>query len=431
MKKDIKIFATTIDGKAINQIYELANSPAFENSKIRIMPDCHPGEGCVVGFTGTYTDKIIPNVVGSDLSCGMLTIELGKIDIDLSKLDKFIKENIPMGHNINDLAYKNCEMMMFKKDFENLHCYNYLKNKEELLSAIGSLGGGNHFIEIDVDEEGNKYLVIHSGSRNLGTQVAKYYQNLAIKECKESQVSDEEIREIADKLKKQNRQVEIPEAIQEYREEKQCKEPKLAKELCYLEGKSMQDYLDDIVVCKEFANMSRRYMAERIIEHIFNQDGVGKDICGYVDKSCETAGYDDERISIHLTGFETLHNYVDIEESIIRKGAIRALESERVLIPINMRDGSLICIGKGNEDYNYSAPHGAGRLMSRSEAKEILDLKKFEDTMKNVYTSSVNESTLDESPFVYKSMEEILNNIKDTVTVEKIIKPIYNCKASE
>lgn len=303
----------------------------------------------------------------------------------------------------------------------------------------------NHFIEIDVDDEGNKYLVIHSGSRNLGTQVAKYYQNLAIKECKESDVSNDEIKEIANRLKAQGKQVEIPEAIQKYRLEKQCKEPRLSKDLCYLEGESMQHYLDDIAVCKEFANMSRRYMAQRILEAIFtiaNNDyekitgesrptEIPENACGYVERDCTTAGYDDKNMSYHLEGFETLHNYVDIDAKIIRKGSIRALEGERVLIPINMRDGSLICVGKGNPEYNYSAPHGAGRLMSRSEAKELVDLHDFEETMKDIYTSSVNTSTLDESPFVYKPMDEIINNIQDTVVVEKIIKPIYNCKASE
>lgn len=294
----------------------------------------------------------------------------------------------------------------------------------------------NHFIEIDIDDEGNKYLVIHSGSRNLGSQVAKIYQGVAQKECHEAHISQDEIRRIADNLKRQGRQREIPEAIKEYQEKMQAKAPGLHKDVCYLEGESMQNYIDDTLVCREFANMSRRYMAERILEAIFtiaNKDRDLKempvDVNGYINSDVSDVGYDDNELSVHLSGFETLHNYVDVDSKIIRKGAIRALEGERVIIPINMRDGSLICTGLGNEDWNCSAPHGAGRLMSRGEAKEKVSLEDFKKSMGGIYTTSVDISTIDESPFVYKSMDDILRYVTDTVHVDKIIKPIYNCKA--
>lgn len=438
MERNIKIFTDVIDGKAINQVYELADLKAFEGSKIRIMSDAHVGKGCVVGFTGTYTDKIIPNIVGSDICCGMLLIELGKIDIDLPVLDEFIKENIPMGRSWNTKSYKNREMTELRRHFEAMHCYPLIRNKEVIMNSVGSLGGGNHFIEIDEDDEGNKYLVIHSGSRNLGTQVARVYQEIAYKECCATHISQDEIRRIAKDLKRQGRQREIPDAIKKYQEEKQAKEPGLDKDICYLEGESMQNYLEDILVCREFANMSRRYMAERILEAIFTIANKGrknviempKDVNGYINSDITDVGYDDDELNVHLGGFETLHNYVDVDAKIIRKGAIRALKGERVLIPINMRDGSLLCTGLGNDDWNFSAPHGAGRLMSRSEAKEKVNLEDFRKTMKDVYTTSVNDSTIDESPFVYKSMDDILRYVTDTAHIDKIIKPIYNCKAS-
>lgn len=295
-----------------------------------------------------------------------------------------------------------------------------------------------------MDDEGNKYLVIHSGSRNLGAQVARIYQNIAISECHETHVSQDEIRRIAERLKKQGRQRDIPDAIKEYQLSMQAKEPGLRKDICYLEGQSMQEYLDDILVCKEFANMSRRHMAGRIIEAIFtiaNNDyetmtgekrptTIPDNANGYVERDCFTAGYDDKFMNFHLEGFETLHNYVDVDAKIIRKGAVRALDGEKLLIPINMRDGSLICTGLGNDDWNNSAPHGAGRLLSRSEAKEQIKLEDFQETMKSVYTSSVDTSTIDESPFAYKSMDDIIKYVTDTVTIDKIIRPIYNCKAS-
>lgn len=431
MQKDLKIYASEIDGGAINQIYEIANLKAFEEQKIRIMPDAHQGAGCVIGFTGTYTDKIIPNITGVDLNCGMLIVNIGKVDLDLEKIDNFIKKEIPMGRNVNKKPYKNAEMLILNKKIEEMHCYKELKEKQYLLNSVGSLGGGNHFIEIDKDEDDNKYIVIHSGSRNLGKQVADIYQKLAIKECHETFVSREEIKEIANKLKKQGKQKEIPNAISKYSKDKGAKEPGLPNDICYLEGKSMQDYIDDIQVCKMFANMSRRYMMQKIIEFIFSDYGMKDNSNTYVESDCSISGYDDSEINVRFESFETLHNYVDTDAKIIRKGAIRALEDERVLIPINMRDGSLICVGKGNTDWNNSAPHGAGRLLSRSEAKELIKLKDYEESMKGIYTSSVNDSTIDESPFVYKSIDTIMKDIKDTVEIEKRITPIYNCKASE
>lgn len=289
----------------------------------------------------------------------------------------------------------------------------------------------NHFIEIDIDDEGNKYLVIHSGSRNLGMQVAKYYQDMAVKECHETHVSKDEIKKIADTLKKQGKTSQIPDAINEYTKSKGAKDSGLPKDVCYLEGKSMEEYIDDIKVCKKLANMSRRYMAQKIIKYIFSDYGRKENSNAYIEIDCLTSGYDDNEVDVRFESFETLHNYVDTESKIIRKGAIRALKDEIVLIPINMRDGSLICKGKGNEDWNNSAPHGAGRLLSRGEAKEKIKVEDFKATMKDVFSTTINESTLDESPFAYKPIEIIMEDIKDSVEILKVIKPIYNCKAGD
>lgn len=287
----------------------------------------------------------------------------------------------------------------------------------------------NHFIEIDEDNEGNKYLVIHSGSRNLGKQVADIYQKIAIKECKEVTCSKDEINQIVSKAKKAGKQKDIQKLLEEYKNSKQAKEPGLRKDLCYLEGKSMEDYISDINVCKMYANMSRRYMAQEIIKYIFSNYGQKENSNAYIEADCFTSGYDDNEVDIRFESFETVHNYVDTDAKIIRKGAIRALAGEKVIIPINMRDGSLICTGKGIDDWNNSAPHGAGRILSRSQANEVVDLDEFKKTMEGIYTTSVSRHTLDESPFVYKSMDEIKENVLETVTIDKIIKPIYNCKA--
>lgn len=396
--KDLKIFTTNIEDTAVNQINELLEQDAFKDSKIRIMPDVHAGKGCVIGFTGDLGDKVIPNVVGVDIGCGMLCVELGNVDINLVELDIIIRECIPSGMNVH-------------KDFPtapfflgHLRCYNELRNKDNWLEkSMGTLGGGNHFIEVDEDNEGNKYLVIHTGSRNLGKQVADIYQNKAIEYCSFVDEATKEIEDCIKTYKEQGRSSEINNRVKEIRT-KYAGKTKLPKDLCYLEGDLRADYLHDMSICQEFASLNRCMIARTIMEHL----GL-------------------EAIDF----FQTIHNYISFEDNIVRKGAISARKGEKVLIPMNMRDGCIIGIGKGNDDWNQSAPHGAGRIMSRIKAKEVLTMEDYRDSMKDVFTSSVNEDTLDEAPMAYKPMQEIIDCIGDTIEIEKVIKPIYNFKASE
>lgn len=390
---DIKIFTNNIDGKALDQIYTLVKQEAFKNCKVRIMPDVHAGAGCVIGFTADLGEKVIPNIVGVDIGCGMLTVELGSIDIDFEKLDNTIREFIPSGRNVNDETIK-------EFNIEELRCYKHLKETEWIRKSIGSLGGGNHFIEVDVDEDNNKYLVIHTGSRNLGKQVAEYYQNLAIDNLIGKNKKHQEIQDLINQYKAEGREKEIQSAIADYK----SNDVKIPKELCYLTDKDRLNYLHDMGICQEFAKINRQTIASQIIEQM---------------KWVENGR------------FETTHNYIELETLIVRKGAISAKQGERVLIPINMRDGCIIGIGKGNEDWNCSAPHGAGRIMSRSQAKDNVTLEEYEKSMQGIYTTSVSKATIDESPMAYKPINEIVENIKPTVDIEKIIKPIYNYKASE
>lgn len=395
--KNLKIFTNNIEQSAKDQIDLLLEQEAFKDCKIRIMPDVHAGAGCVIGFTGDLGDKVIPNIVGVDIGCGMLCVELGNIDIDLEKLDKIIRQYIPSGMNVHKQSVKDY-------DFTQLYCYKELKNKDgRLEKSLGSLGGGNHFIEIDVDDENNKYLVIHTGSRNLGKQVAEIYQNRAIEYCSYKKEMQEEINNMIKKYKKQGREKEIQQTLIEIHKKYEGK-TKLPKDLCYLEGKDREDYLHDMKLCQEFAILNRDYIAYKI--------------CKELDILCDNY-------------FHTIHNYINFEDNIIRKGSISARKGERVIIPMNMRDGCIIGIGKGNEDWNYSAPHGAGRTMSRNIAKQTLNIEDYKKSMNGIYSTSVSEETIDEAPMVYKPMEEIIEHIKDTVEVEKIIKPIYNFKASE
>ena len=400
---DLKIFTDNIEPTALNQIYTLVKQPAFADCKVRIMPDVHAGAGCVIGFTADLGDKVIPNIVGVDIGCGMLTVELGKIDIDFDYLDKAIWENVPSGREVNETAIYPTEVI------EYIRCYKALKDPERLVRSIGSLGGGNHFIEIDTDSEGVKYLVIHTGSRNLGKQVAEYYQNLAI----ETMQGKDELIAMQKKLiadyKKQGRKAEIQKAIAELHRKFSPNPLGIPKELCYLTGKHREDYLHDMKACQHFAATNRYEIANRIVSSLFGSD------IAYWD----------------LPMFETVHNYIEFGTNMVRKGAISAKAGEKLLIPINMRDGCIIGIGKGNEDWNCSAPHGAGRVMSRSKAKELVSLKEYENSMKGIFTTSVSRSTIDESPMAYKTMEEIIANIADTVEVVNIIKPVYNFKASE
>lgn len=395
---NLKIFTKNIEEQAINQINELLNQEAFKDSKVRIMPDVHVGKGCVIGFTGNLGEKVIPNIVGVDIGCGMLCVELGNIDLDLERLDKIIRQYVPSGMNVHEnQRYKFLEL-------EQLYCYKLLKNKDNWLEkSMGTLGGGNHFIEIDVDENDNKYLVIHTGSRNLGKQVAEIYQEKAIKYCSYEDEMKEEKQKIIKEYKVLGKEKDIQNKLIEI-SKKYVGKTKLPKDLCYLEGKLREDYLHDMKICQEFAIENRKEIAFIIMSKM-NLD--------YID--C----------------FETIHNYISFEDNIVRKGAISAKKGEMVLIPMNMRDGCIIGIGKGNDDWNCSAPHGAGRIMSRMQAKETFNLDEYKESMKNIYTTSVNENTIDEAPFVYKPMQEIIDNIGDTVDIIKIIKPIYNFKANE
>ena len=395
--KNLKIFTNNIEQSAREQIDLLLEQEAFKDCKIRIMPDVHAGAGCVIGFTGNLGDKVIPNIVGVDIGCGMLCAELGNIDIDLEKLDKTIRQYIPSGMNVHEKKVKDY-------DFTQLYCYKELKNKDGWLEkSLGSLGGGNHFIEIDKDNDNNKYLVIHTGSRNLGKQVAEIYQNKAIEYCSYKKEMQEEKNTIIKQYKEQGKEKEIQQTLIEINNKYNGK-TKLPKDLCYLEGKDREDYLHDMKLCQEFAVLNRDYIAYKI--------------CKELNILC-------------IDYFHTIHNYIDFEDNIVRKGSISARKGEKVIIPMNMRDGCIIGIGKGNEDWNYSAPHGAGRIMSRNIARQTLNMQDYKNSMNGIYTTSVNEETIDEAPMVYKPMEEIIEHIKDTVEVEKIIKPIYNFKASE
>lgn len=395
--KDLKIFTNNIEQSAKEQIDLLLEQEAFKDCKIRIMPDVHAGAGCVIGFTGNLGDKVIPNIVGVDIGCGMLCANLGNLDLDLEKLDKVIREYIPSGMNVHEQKVKDY-------DFTQLYCYKELKNKYGWLEkSLGSLGGGNHFIEIDIDDDNNKYLVIHTGSRNLGKQVAEIYQSKAIEYCSYKKEMNDEKQRIIKEYKEQGREKEIQQALTKTNNKYNGK-AKLPKDLCYLEGKDREDYLHDMKLCQKFAVLNRDYIAYKI--------------CKELDILC--IGY-----------FHTIHNYINFEDNIVRKGAISARKGERVIIPMNMRDGCIIGIGKGNEDWNYSAPHGAGRTMSRNIARQTLNIEDYKNSMNGIYTTSVNEETIDEAPMVYKPMEEIIEHIKDTIEVEKIIKPIYNFKASE
>ena len=397
---NLKIFTKNIEEEAINQINELLKQETFKNSKVRIMPDVHAGKGCVIGFTGNLGEKVIPNIVGVDIGCGMLCVELGNIDLDLEKLDKIIREYVPSGMNVHEnQRYKFLEL-------EQLYCYKLLKNKDNWLEkSMGTLGGGNHFIEIDVDEDNNKYLVIHTGSRNLGKQVAEIYQNKAIEYCSYKEEMKQEIQDTIKEYKEQGRQQEIQQKLIEIHKKYEGK-TKLPKDLCYLEGQLRKDYLHDMKICQEFASKNRELIATKIIN----------------------------KLGLYLfieEHFETIHNYIDFEDNIIRKGSIKANKGKKVIIPMNMRDGCIIAIGKGNEDWNKSAPHGAGRIMSRMNAKQTINMVDYEKSMQGIYSTSVVNETIDESPMVYKPMEEIIENIKDTVEIEKIIKPIYNFKAKD
>ena len=394
-----KVFTHNIEDGAKEQIIELLNQDFIKDSKVRIMPDVHQGMGCVIGFTADMRDKVIPNIVGVDIGCGMLTVELGDIDIDLPTLDSIINEKIPSGKSVhNERKFKFDEFM-------DLYCFRELKDTRRIERSIGTLGGGNHFIELNIDIKGNKYLVIHSGSRNLGKQVAEIYQKLAIDLCSGKEDYFIKRDEIIASYKAEGRRKEIKKVLEELKKEYADLQPKYPKALCYLTGEYREKYLYDMKICQEYASLNREVMADIILYNLL------------------------ERNLNEFNSFQTIHNYINFKDNIIRKGAISAYKGEKVLIPINMRDGSIVAIGKGNPDWNYSAPHGAGRLMSRNTAKEVCTLDEFKKSMEGIYSTSINEYTLDESPFAYKPMEDIINNIGETVEILDIIKPIYNFKA--
>lgn len=395
------VYTDVIEETAIEQIKTMCDQEFVKECCIRIMPDVHAGAGCVIGFTADLGEKVIPNIVGVDIGCGMLTVELGKIEINFEKLDNMVCTYVPSGMNVHEVRIARFP------ELQNLNCYRELKDTKRLERSIGTLGGGNHFIEVDVDDESNKYLVIHTGSRNLGKQVADLYQNMAYDILRGMDKIFEEQKRIIKEYKAAGRRTEIESALKELRKSFEAKGVFIPKELCYLTGEYRQMYLDDMRICQRFAELNRYTIANSIIEHL-----IGGSIEDY-------------------NWFETVHNYIDHDSNIVRKGAVSAKEGEKILIPINMRDGSLICVGKGNPDWNCSAPHGAGRLYSRAAAKEAFTVEAFAEEMSGIFTSSVCRETLDECPMAYKAMGDIVDNITPTAEIVKVIKPVYNFKASD
>lgn len=391
-----KVFTDNVDNATIGQLIALMNQSSVAGSQIRIMPDTHAGKGCVIGTTMTISNKVIPNLVGVDIGCGMAVAELKETRIDLPKLDSVIRKKVPSGFSIRDKAHK----FLRNVDLEELYCYKNI-NVDRAEKSLGTLGGGNHFIEVDISESGQLYLVVHTGSRNLGKQVAEYYQDLAWKSLKNGN-KGELIKAKIDELKAAGRQSEIEAEIAKI----QSTIESVPKELAYCEGELFDKYIHDMKITQEYAYWNREAILDTIVDEMH----------------------------LHVVEqWQTIHNYIDTENMILRKGSVSAQAGEKLIIPMNMRDGSLICIGKGNPDWNYSAPHGAGRLMSRSEAKQSISMSEFKKTMSDagIYSTSVNKSTIDESPMAYKPMQEIIDNIGDTVEIVNIIKPVYNFKAGE
>lgn len=389
-------YAKVVEDGAIEQIQRMCDYELTAGSKIRIMPDVHAGRGCTIGTTMTVIDKVCPNIVGVDIGCGMYTVRLADTDIDFERVDAAC-HYIPSGMNV-------WEGRMERFDLTDLKCYRSLKDSKRLERSLGTLGGGNHFIEIDRASDGTCYLVIHSGSRNLGKQVAEIYQQLAVDLHMGKEEYFKQRDEIIRTYKEAGRRSEIQDVLKKLKKEFEVQALDVPEDLCWLHGSFLEDYLHDVEICQRFARRSRERMAEIILE-----------------RTEMTA----------VEAFHTIHNYIDTEEMILRKGAIAAHDGEKVLIPINMRDGSVIAAGKGNPEWNYSAPHGAGRVMSRSKAKESLDLEAYKASMQGIYTTSVNEKTIDEAPMAYKSLNDIIDVIEESVNVIEVLKPVYNFKASD
>lgn len=387
-----KIFTDVTDETAIAQVMLLLNQEFVSGSRIRLMPDIHAGAGCTIGTTMTISDKIVPNLVGVDIGCGVEVVQIREKNIDLQKLDRLIYDRIPSGFNTR----KDTHRYFDKCHIEDLCCKRNV-NLDRAEKSLGTLGGGNHFIECNKDDDGNIYIVVHSGSRHLGLEVANYYQDAAYAHLNGNSAEDQ--KQLIASLKRQGREKEIQKGLAEL---KNVKRTNIPKQLAYAEGELFEQYIHDMKIVQEFAAYNRQAMMDEIVK--------GMDI--------------------HVTEqFTTIHNYIDIDHMILRKGAVSAKKSEQLIIPINMKNGSLICTGKGNDDWNQSAPHGAGRLMSRSKARESFTVSEFKTQMEGIYTTSVNTDTLDECPMAYKDMDDIVNNIGDTVTIEKVIRPIYNFKA--
>lgn len=388
-----KVFTDVVDNESISQVINLLNQPYIEGSRVRMMPDIHAGAGCTIGTTMTIKNKICPNLVGVDIGCGMETIRIKEAHIEPQKLDKVIRAGIPSGFEIRKKEHR------FAKDIDlsELCCAKKV-NIDRAYSSIGTLGGGNHFIEANQDDDGNIYIVVHSGSRHLGLEIANFYQEAAYKAL--TSYSKEEIDAKVEELKAAGRQKEIQSVLKQLK----SKYSPIPKPLAYVDGELFEQYLHDMRIAQRFANLNRQAMMDTIV----------KDMGFHV-----------------VEQFTTIHNYIDVDNMLLRKGAVSAQAGEKLLIPINMRDGSLICVGKGNEDWNCSAPHGAGRLMSRSAAKQTFTVSEFKKQMDGIYTTSVGRSTIDECPMAYKNMADIVDNIEPTVIIEATIKPIYNFKAGD
>ena len=389
-----KIFTDVVDSASIAQVQELCNQEFAAQSRIRLMPDIHAGKGCTIGTTMTIADKVVPNLVGVDIGCGMETVRIRESRLELEKLDKLIYSRIPSGFSIREKAHRYLD----KIDLSQLYCAGHV----DLLRAeksIGTLGGGNHFIEVDKDDEGNLYIVVHSGSRHLGVEVASYYQDQGYRVL--NRTDEASVKAFVEQLKAQGRDKEISKELKKLKNTKRTSVP---RELAYVQGALFEQYIHDMKLVQQFAMLNRQAMMDEILKGM----------------------------KLHVEEqFTTIHNYIDTDHMILRKGAVSAQAGEQLLIPINMRDGSLICVGKGNADWNFSAPHGAGRLMSRAQAKQSFTVSEFKKQMAQIYTTSVNKTTLDECPMAYKGMDAILDNIGPTAEVVKIIRPIYNFKAGE
>lgn len=388
-------YTNIIEDEAVEQIRRMCDYPLAEGSRIRIMPDVHAGKGCTIGTTMTVHDKVCPNIVGVDIGCGMYTVKLLDRNLNFEEIDE-AAHFIPSGMNV-----WNGRQEYF--DLTELKCYRSLKDSRKLERSLGTLGGGNHFIEVDVSKDGEYYLVIHSGSRNLGKQVAEIYQQLAIDLHKGMEDFFIQQKEIIKTYKESGRREEIQGALKDLRKNYVTHEIDAPMDLCWLYGDFLEDYLHDVYICQQFAKRNRELIAEIILK----RTGMTP-----------------------AESFHTIHNYIDIEEMILRKGAIAAHKGKKVLIPINMRDGAVLALGKGNPEWNFSAPHGAGRVMSRTKAENTLNMDEYKASMEGVYTTSVNVNTLDEAPMAYKSLEDIVDVIKDSVDIIDIIKPVYNFKAS-